>query len=292
MVLELLRKQKSPKEDAAERRRIAAILDAALLQRSKIYIRFDAAASTLTGVTGLILSMESGVLILELDGVSALTSKFIGQHIGCFFRIVEKEDRHREIFYSFTVKISHIRQSKNQTVLIAVAIPDTIEGTQRRKSLRLKPDLKNFSHLAFWKYDASGGFDIHKPTVSYCHFKSMHALLENVSAGGMRLLLRRPVIKEQNLSPQKGDRFIVFFTFAAAASRLRNEYWLVAKTNNVRLDPVSGDVTLGLEFIANGTRQPDTSKIAWGKVDDNVIEDLAQRIYEWHLALYREKGLT
>jgi len=152
--------------------------------------------------------------------------------------------------------------------------------------------LQKFSHLSLWKYDASGGFDITKPTVSFSHFREMQALLENISAGGLRLAIRRDLLKKQQLSPQKGDRFIVFFTFAGEAPRLRTEYWLVAKTNNVRPDPISGDVTLGLEFIANGTRQTESNKILWGKVDDNVIEDLAQRIYEWHLALYRDKGLS
>jgi len=292
MVLDLLRKQMAHKEDAAERHRIAAILDAALVQRSRLSIRFDTAASSLTGVTGQILSVEGGVLVLELDGLAQLPRKFIGQAIVCFFRIVEREDRHREIFYSFTVVIRNVRQSRNNAILVATDLPEVIDGTQRRKSLRLAPDLQKFSHLSLWKYDASGGFDITKPTVSFSHFREMQALLENISAGGLRLAIRRDLLKKQQLSPQKGDRFIVFFTFAGEAPRLRTEYWLVAKTNNVRPDPISGDVTLGLEFIANGTRQTESNKILWGKVDDNVIEDLAQRIYEWHLALYRDKGLS
>jgi len=292
MVLDLLRKHKHTKEDALAQQRIASVLDVALGQRSKIYIRFDAAASNLTGITGQLLSTEGGVLALELDGLASLPPRFIGQSINCFFRIFEKEDRNREIFYSFSAAIRNIRQTKNQTVLIAVDFPTSIDGSQRRKSLRVQPDLHKFSHIAFWKYDASGGFDIAKPTISHNCFKSNLAMLENMSAGGVRLLIRRSVIKEHALEPQKGDRFIVFFTLLADDAKLRSEYWLVAKINNVRPDPVSGDVTLGLEFIANGNRQVESGKIAWGKVDDNVIEDLAQHIYSWHLALYREKGLT
>lgn len=292
MVLGLLRKQKANKEDDTGRQRVADILDAALAQRSKLSIRFDTAASSLTGVTGQILSMDGGLLVLELDGVAQLTPKFIGQNIVCFFRIVERQDRHREIFYSFTVAIRNIRQSKTDALLVATDLPATVDGTQRRKSLRVPPDLEKFSHLAFWKYDSSGGFDIANPTVCLQQFRDTLAVLENISAGGLRLAIRRDVLQQQRLTPKKGDRFIVFFTFAADDSRLRNEYWLVAKANNVRLDPVSGDVTLGLEFIANGTRQPDSNKIAWGKVDDNVIEDLAQRLYEWYLTLYRDRGLV
>ena len=292
MVFDLLRKRKPSREEEQERRRIGDILDAAVVQRSRIHIRFDQAASTITGVTGSLLAVDNGLMLLELDGVSALKDRFIGQSIACFFRIVEREDRHREIFYSFTTTILRIQQSPEKGVRVAVGLPQTVDGTQRRKSLRLKPDLQKFSHLAFWKYDASGGFDIAKPTLPHGHFKSGHVSLDNMSAGGVRLTLRRTVIKDQELKMQKGDRFIVFFTFAEKLPKQLEEYWLVVKINNLRLEPVSGDVTLGMEFIANGTRQPESGKIAWEKVGDNVIDDLAQRIYQWHLSLYREKGLS
>lgn len=292
MVLDLLRKNKSSKGDEPDRGRVFPILDAAVIQHSKLYIRFDASASNITGVTGLVLSFDNNEMILELDGVANLKDKFIGQGIDCFFRIVEKHEKQREIFYSFNVKILHINESKTKGLHVTVSIPDSIEGTQRRKSLRLKPDLQKFSHMAFWKYDSSGGFDINKPSFSFTHFKNSHAFLDNMSAGGMRLTLKRVLIKEQNLGIQKGDRFIVFFTFAEKLVKVRDECWLIVKTNNIRLDPVTNNSTLGLEFIANGTRQVETGKIVWDKVVDNVIDDLAQRIYQWHLALYREKGLS
>jgi hypothetical protein len=291
MVFDMLRKRKSSREDEQERRRIAVILDTALVQRSKLHIRFDQTVSNITGVSGVIIAMDGQAMVLEISGLASLTDRFLGQDIACFFRIVERDDRHREIFYSFTTKILRIRHAQTQTVQIAVTVPESLEGTQRRKSLRLMPDLQKFSHLAFWKYDASGGFDITKPTLSHSHFKNGLSLLDNLSAGGLRLTLRRAVIKEQGLVLQKGDRFIVFFTFAERLPKQLEEYWLVVKLNNIRLEPVSGDMTLGMEFIASGIRQAETGKIAWEKVADNVIDDLAQRIYQWHLALYREKGL-
>ena len=292
MVFDLLRKRKHSKEEEQERLRVAAILDNALLQRSKMHIRFSQEASNISNVTGLLVAMDVSAMVLELDGVGSLKDRFIGQGMNCFFRIVEREDKHREIFYSFETKILRIRQSKSNVVQVAVSIPDTIQGTQRRKSLRLKPDLQKFSHLAFWKYDASGGFDINKPTIPLAHFKNNLAFLDNMSAGGLRLSLRRAVIKEQDFVLGKGDRFILFFTFAEKLPKQLEEYWLVAKINNIRLEPVSGDMTLGMEFIASGSRQVDSGKIAWAKVTDNVIDDLAQRIYHWHLALYRDKGLA
>lgn len=291
MVLDLFKKRKPAKEEEEARRRVATIIDAAIAQRSKIHIRFDESATAITSVSGTIMVADGGAMVMDLSGIGGLKDSFIGQPIECFFRLMDRDNRNREIFYTFHTKILRIRQTGTGQQ-IAVNLPFSIDGSQRRKSLRLKPELQKFSHLAFWKYDSSGGFDINKPHIAHQHFKQNLALLDNVSAGGMRLFLRKIILKEQQLALQKGDRFIVFLTFAEEVAKLRREYWLVVKINNIRTDQVSGDITLGMEYIANGERQAESGKIAWNKVGDNVIDDLAQRIYHWHLALYRERGLT
>lgn len=292
MVLDLLRKKKFSREEELERRRNAAILDSAMAQRAKVHIRFDEAATGVTGVTGTIMAVESAGLVLELGGLTSLPERFVGQKIVCFLKVVEGGDRHREIFYTFDTTILRIRQQPDSLPQVAVAFPRTLQGAQRRKSLRMKPDLGQFSHIAVWKYEASGGFDLARPTVSHAHFKSGQALLENISAGGLRLVLRRALVKEQGLAPERGHRFILFFTFAEAVPKLRNEYWIVCKISNTQRDPVTGDLKLGMEFIAHGVRQAESGKVEWSKIEDNVIDDMAQRIYQWHVALYRDKGLS
>ncbi|EFL51710.1 type IV pilus assembly PilZ [Solidesulfovibrio fructosivorans JJ]] len=292
MVLDMLRKKKSPREEEQEHRRNAGILDEAMAQRSKVHVKFDQQATSLTGVTASIMAMNDAGLVLELSGLSTLKERFVGQRIECFFKIVEREQRHREIFYTFATTILRIRNQSEKLPQIAVSFPGSLQGAQRRKSLRMKPSMDQFTHIALWRYDAAGGFDLAKPTVSHGHFKNSLALLENISAGGLRLLLRRDLLKEKGLSPQKGDRFILFFTFEENSPKLRGEYWLVGKINNIRPDPVSHDITLGVEFVANGVRQAESGKVEWNKIMDNVIDDMAQRIYEWHLALYRDKGLN
>ena len=291
MVLDLFRKMKSSKEDEQGRRRNAAILDLALTQRSKIHVQFDAKDSNLTGVTATVMAVNDAGLVLELGGVASLKDRFLGRSITCYFRIVEHEDRHREIFYNFSADILRIRNYADRPPQIAVAFPAALNGAQRRKSLRMRPDFQQFSHVAIWKYDASGGFDMAKPTVGHSHFKAGQAHIDNISAGGLRFRLKRQHVKESALEPKKGDRFIIFFTFQDKVPKLREEYWLVAKVNNIQPDPVSGEIALGLEFVANGVRQ-ESGKVEWSKIEDNVIDDMAQRIYLWHVSLYRDRGLA
>jgi hypothetical protein len=290
MVFDILRKHKDSKKNFLERKRILGLLDEALSQRTKIHVRFDEKISNLSGVSAQIQSVEKQFLIFEIFGVSALKESFVGHSIYCFLRLVDRDNKHREIFYNFSVKILNVTNKNG--IYISTTIPDSIDGSQRRKSLRIKPDLNKFSHLAFWKYDSSGGFDINKPTLSHSLFKTSQVVLDNVSAGGMRIIICKNVLKDYNISISKGDRFIVFFDFSEELNKLRDDYWLVMKINNIITDPVTGATTLGMEYIANGIRQVESGKIAWNKVEDNVIDDLAQRIYHWHLALYRDKGLV
>lgn len=291
MVFDLFHKNSS-KENEERRKRNAAILDLALLQRSKIYIQFEQDTTNLTNVTGSILALNTSGLVLELSGITTIKERFVGQPISCFFKIVEREDRHREIFYTFQTTILQTRQLPDKLPQIAIAFPDSLQGTQRRKSLRMRPDLEQFEHIALWKYDASGGFDFNNPSVSFAHFKSNLASIDNISAGGLRISMRKQLLKQQQLTLEKGQRFILFTFFSEKLPRIRREFWLVCKINNIQRDPVSGNNVLGLEFIANGARKEDTGKVEWSKIADNVIDDLAQRIYQWHINLYRAKGLS
>lgn len=292
MVLDLFRKGSSSKEEESQQQKNAAILDLALLQRAKVAIQFSHDISKLSQISGVIMSLSEAGLVLELSGITTVTERFIDQPITCFFKIVERDERHREIFYTFRTTILRARHIADKPPQIAVSFPKNLQGSQRRKSLRMKPDLQQFSHISLWRYDASGGFDINKPSVSHSHFKNNVARIDNISAGGLRISLRRDLLKEQDLAPEKGHRFIIFATFSDDIPKLRTEYWLVCKINNTQRDPVSGDMVLGFEFIAHGLRQPETGKVEWSKIMDNVIDDLAQRIYQWHVTLYRTKGLS
>lgn len=292
MVLGLFRKTGASREDAEKRRHIAAVLDCAMAQRSKIHLQFDEKATSLTGLTAIVVQLAASDLVLELGGVSNLQQRFVGQPVTCFFKIVEREHRQRETFYSFDTTILTVRPQTGAPPRLALALPERLRVAQRRKSLRLRPDLERFSHLALWKHGAGDCFDPAQPTVGREQFEAREAVLENFSAGGLRLGLGKALLRARNLDPQKGDRFILFFTFAEDLPRLRREYWLVGRINNIRPDPVSGDVAFGLEFIANGVRQEESCKVVWQRIDDNVVDDLAQRLYQWHLELYRDKGLA
>jgi hypothetical protein len=83
----------------------------------------------------------------------------------------------------------------------------------------------------------------------------------------------------------------MYLKITGAPAAAADECWLIAKTASAYEDFVTKDVNIGLEFIGQGRIDPETQKVVWKKVVDNVIEDIATWTHHWHLELYREKGL-
>jgi len=70
------------------------------------------------------------------------------------------------------------------------------------------------------------------------------------------------------------------------------ELWLSGRTVRLIEDRVSKDLDIGLEFRHVGRHDAEAGEVLWEPVRDNVAEELMTRIFEWHAALFRERGVT
>jgi len=284
-----------PKEKAAAAETSASqvmdLLDLALAQRAKIHLVFDNEVTSIHNLSCSLLAVNSRYLKLELTSLKEAGKRWIGEALTCYFKIVEKKPKTREIFHTFRSSIQDTSQSENETVLIEIKTPEFVGQDQRRKSLRIAPDMDNFVTLALWPYNSSGGFDPCSPKLVLSDFRNHQARLVNMSAGGMKLVVKSAKLKEFDPGFQKGNRLIMFLKINSAAGAAADECWLIAKASSSYEDFVTKDVNIGLEFIGQGKIDPETQKVAWKKVVDNVIEDIATWTHQWHLDLYREKGL-
>ncbi len=118
------------------------------------------------------------------------------------------------------------------------------------------------------------------------------ARTDNLSAGGMRLVLTAPVVKAAPLPVEKGTRFIIQMVIKNTEGGPDDPYWIIARVSNATRDFVTKEVVCGMEFIAEGRSDPETGKVAWKKVVDNVIAGIGKWTYKWNLDVYREKGIS
>ncbi|NMC50344.1 MAG: pilus assembly protein PilZ, partial [Desulfovibrio sp.] len=133
---------------------------------------------------------------------------------------------------------------------------------------------------------------LREPLAGMKQFQSGAASLLDISAGGLRLVLKKDLVRENGLELSANPRFVVFLHFSESLTRYPDEVWLVARTKFSETDFVTGDVNLGLEFIGEGVADPGTGKVTWRKVVDHTVEVVAQRTCQWHIELYRDKGLV
>ncbi|MBF0482686.1 MAG: hypothetical protein HQK81_09820 [Desulfovibrionaceae bacterium] len=283
-------KGKDAAQDAA-RTQVMELLDMALAQRTKFHLVFDNEVTSVHNLSCTLLSFNSGQIKLELTSLKQAGKRWAGEALTCYFKVVEKTPKVREIFHSFRSVVEEAGQSEHETVLLTIRTPAVVGQDQRRKSLRIAPDMSSFVSLYCWPFSASGAVDVCSPKLTLADFKTPSVRLANISAGGLKLVVKNAKLREVAGDFQKGSRLVIQAKVEGIPGTTMDECWLIAKAVMIYEDFVTKDVHIGMEFIGVGKADPETQKIAWKKVADNVIEDLATWTHHWHLDLYRERGV-
>lgn len=276
---------------AFARQQIAEVFDTALSQRSKFHLEFDKSVTSLTNLGGSLLDFNAQALRLELTGLRAVPESWAGASLTCYFRITDRANRSAHVFYSFDTSIRKIEQKSEGVAVLTLACPAVLSRSQRRQSMRVNTDLRHFAVLSFWVY-GQNGFDMDSPFLTLEPLARKQARVDNLSAGGMRLVLTGAFVRASKAQVDKGTRFIVQMHIRNLENGQEDPYWLIARISNSVRDFVSKDVVLGLEFIAEGRLDPETRKVGWKKVQGNVIPGIGKWTYKWNLDVYREKGLS
>lgn len=282
-------KRSPPRDDAAlAARRLEETFDQVLLQRSKLHVSFDEDITSLTGVTGTLDRFTRNSLFVETSSFSAVNPRWYGSTVTCFFRIREPGPKPRHTFSMFQSILLDSRPGPHGAILLELSFPRALESGQRRKSVRVSPDLKKFRHIGLWRY----GEGLDDPLAGMEQFRCGAARLVDISAGGLRLVLKKGLLKEKKLEVVRNARFVIYLRFSESLPKHPDEVWLVARVRSVSTDFVTGDVTAGMEFFGEGQVDSETGKVAWRKVVENSVEAVAQRAYLWHIDLYRSKGIA
>jgi hypothetical protein len=268
---------------------VLALLDEALAQRSKFHLALDASVTGIGDLSASLTQIGAKDLTLELSGIKRVPDSWFGASVSCYFQLADRKVRIKLRYYQFNSRIVST-STRNDIALIRISLPEKIIPGQRRKSLRVRADIARFEYAAIWSYEGSGAFDLKKPLIAFANFRAGLAVIENLSAGGMRLTLKYALLRGKGLVPEKNARFILHLALAGDSSPANEPFWILAKVNNVVGDYVTKDVSLGLEFAVEGALDPATGKVRWKKVQDNAIERLAQTTYLWHVEFYRDKG--
>jgi len=284
MILDLFKKKGSTLDQAS-----SEVLDQALVQRAKMDLVFEETVTTLRDLSCALNTLGQDRLYLDLYGVKQADS-FTGRFFSCYFRIREGKSVG---FYGFRSKVLAVRQAKNGGIVLESALPAKVERSQRRRSMRVRADLGWFENIQVWQ-----GAKLSQPDNGQAMLglellrQGKLCRLENLSAGGLGLHFDRQFCLKTAFCPRGGEEYTLLLHFREEVRNQPKELWLSGRTVRLVEDRVSKDLDLGLEFQHTGRFDAESGEVLWEPVRDNVAEELMTRIFEWHAALFRERGVS
>ncbi|NJB66739.1 c-di-GMP-binding flagellar brake protein YcgR [Desulfobaculum xiamenense] len=297
------RRDTKPPSWITDQASIMSLFDAIMAQRSKVEMRFAGGAvdNTRRSTACSLEHVKDGLLDLEISGFVKAHQGWLNRDVQCFFRVTTPGRKDHANFYTFTSRIKGIRKISQDVTHIAVPVPEHIELSQKRLSLRIEPPLQFSLGLALWpeklRRDGSPEPLLRKwgrPPVFYSRQMNDTPLrIVNVSSGGMRLELTPDSVKETGFGFEIGERYVLMAQFFDPDRDAKLNLWTMCRIQNRYEDFESRRLEIGVQFSEIGQLvKDDGGKIIWKKVPADGIARLGNWVARRHLDLYREKGLT
>lgn len=140
---------------------------------------------------------------------------------------------------------------------ITVAIPASITVLEQRRNIRLKLHRRHLPHLSIWgvtkgKNESQSKLVEQRLLLELTdQVEELQTILKNISAGGMRLALPRPLYAQHEPWLEQGGRLLVRLTFPGEESDQEHGYEFIAKVSNtVVKDDVSCCPEIGVQFLS------------------------------------------
>jgi len=284
MILDLFKKKDSSLDSTARE-----VLEQAIAQRAKMDLVFEQAVTSIKGLSCALNTIGRDSLFLDIYGINK-PGNFSEKYFNCYFRI--REGKAGVGFYGFRSKVETVRQASNGGIVFVASLPARVDRSQRRRSMRVRPELAWFDEIQFWNGAKLGETETDKILLGLGELKQGKLCrLENISAGGVGLHLDREFCRQSEFCPAINDEFTLYIRFAQDIRNQPRELWLTGKAVRVLEDHISKDLDIGVEFRAVGRISPTTGTMEWITIQDNVADELITRVFEWHAALCRDRGV-
>ena len=274
---------------------ISAILDQAMLLRSRIDMSFHPISTSRQTISCSLFELSQSGITLEMPiGVNP-SNDWIGKRMVCFFRI--PRENKAPYFYTFVSTVTGVWQ-KGDIHYLVLAIPPKVELGQKRKHLRLEIPPRDIKDFRIWPATEDGTFHFESdpgnwpaPLAVYTREDQDGLRVLDLSGGGIRLsvdpkhytglddfVVKHPVLfMRLELEPVDNMNFPPYLM----AARLRTK----AQDND------HGTLMLGYEFV-ECCAAVEVETIDWVKIEpDRGIDELVTWVFKRHLELYREREI-
>lgn len=278
---------------------IATQFSEAITQRSKFEVQFHSKDEKRRSTFCSPLDFSNDTLTLEAAGLKNISKHWVGRNIDCFFRV--QDEKHNYTYYTFTGPIAGLRPVSSEICHVYLKTPEKLERKQRRAALRVDPPEQYILGLALWEGKELSGRDEYdmnikhwgKPALAFIPGKKNQLSLDNISAGGIKITVKRKHAKECALPFTIGDLLMVLLDLWEPETGERMRFWVACRVRNPFIDFETHDVEVGLQFIDQLQLQ-ENSQYKLEKIPQTMrfeVEEIGNWAMHRHLEIYREKGL-
>ena len=191
--------------------------------------------------------------------------------------------------HKFQGRITEIHQDLKT---ITVAIPADIIVLEQRRNIRLKLHRRHLPSLSLWglarnKEGSQSRLLEQRLLLELTdQMEETQLCLKNISAGGMRLALPRPLFEQDGPWLETGGRLLAKLTFPGQEPDQEHAYEFVARISNV-LEKEDADARpeIGVQFLSARGRGPQTH---WRDVRADGCLELLKLLQSYQLEYYRD----
>ena len=275
---------------------IRRIFEQTLNERSKFEISFSKKHKFFSNCSPVELKKKS--IVLELPVNIIPTKEWNKRPVYVYFSISGKRPGVKNYYY-FESEIQYFF-SKANFHFIVVKLPNILEIKQKRKHFRIEASNKDFEkvvvYFLYHQKRIDSIYDLPEPVFEYKRSKEgemdvSHPIsIVNISAGGIRLKIKRQFKREVGFDINNPPIIVIFLSFFIEKKKI--SILLLCQVRNYNEDYITKDLEIGLQFIKQAFIDPkDKNLIKWEEIKEDEGQDqIARWVFLKNLSLIR-KGI-
>lgn len=275
----------------AQRAKVAnALLEKALDQRSSLRIEHVLGDKGTETILGVCRNITSTALFVAVDN-TVNSVDLVDKTVKIYFTVNLK----RKInYFQFITKVLDCKPASG-ALLLRLSLPRSIDTGQKRNFVRVSPHKEAVLTLALWPMNEtdplppqSEGLPL--PLLQYRPKAIQELTLDNISGGGMRIIITVKESRQHEIDLALGGRLLVLVVLRSDDTHKPLPYWLVGKIRMIsELKSPQNGIAVGFSFMqwAAMERGKD-SPISWFPADARGgIAPLASWTMRHHLEQHK-----
>ena len=278
-----------------EPQKVRELLTEAMTKRSRFEVLFQSNSKSQEAIHCSLMDIKGNQLILDIPFSMDGSKNLVQKNVTCYFHIPTKNNF--AIFYNFSSRTVSQQQKRGQLTQIGIALPESIALGQKRNFLRVQAPtsstpLSEVAIIRLWatQFDNNGlQTNVKKWKESLLHSKNDVVWTENISQGGLRLVIQNGKKYEQRLKAL--STLFIYFSVKKHGENNSLRYMTNCRIRSFYLNQETGILNLGLQFLHQAKQGATPELVIWEEVTpEKGIEAIGDWAFLFHIHEYRSNN--